>query len=299
MRAQVLTPVVTLFQPDGTLDREGNPRLWAHLLEGGVDGIVLMGSTGEFFGVSQALHHQLIDLAAEKLVGRTKVLLGVGGMRADEVIQMANYALERGLSEVMVISPYYFSLPEEHLEAYYGQVARGTQAHIYLYNFPDRTGHDLSPALVARLAQSHANIVGLKDTVTNVGHTTTILQAVKAVRPDFAIYSGYDDNLVHMAFSGGAGVIGGLSNLMPAQARAWADALEREDFAQAARLQQYFDSAMAIYGVADVFIPALKRGLQKLGLPVCDRCTAPLLPLNDTQDAVLTEHLVRLGLIPG
>lgn len=297
MKAQFLTPAVSVFHKDGTLDLEGNQKVYDYLLSGGIDGLVLMGSTGEFFSMTMEMQKQLIDLAASYVKDRTRVIVGISRMIAGEVIELANYAYGKGLTEVLVVSPYYFRFTEEDLFSWFSQIAQGTPASIFLYNFPDRTGHDLNSQLVLRLARAYRNIVGIKDTVTEMGHTSDILCTLKPEFPDFQAFSGYDDNLVHNVMSGGAGTIGGLSNLLPKQCSAWARAIDAGDLEGIVRGQQFINKAMALYSIAPLFIPVLKYGLQLLGLEIDDACTAPIPALNDAQEAALLQQLKQLGVL--
>ena len=300
MNIQFLTPVVTIFQDDGvTPDWEANKRVHDFLIENGVDGLVLMGSTGEFFSMSMDTQKAIVDFAAETLIGRTRVFIGASRMQVDETVELCNYAVSKGLDEVMIVSPYYFRLSEASLEEYYVQVAQRTKARIFLYNFPDRTGHDLTPALVSRLAQRCENIVGIKDTVINMEHTSRILSAVKAVRPDFQVFSGFDDNLVHNAMGGGAGCIGGLSNLIPQKCAAWAKAIREGDLEAMAQWQVYFNKAMALYDVCLPFIPAVKYAMNQIGLDVNETCSSPILPATEEQRRALDELMVQLEILPG
>lgn len=298
MNIQFLTPVVTIFQDDGvTPDWEANQKVHDFLIENGVDGLVLMGSTGEFFSMSMETQKAFIDFAARTLIGRTRVFIGASRMQLDETVELCNYAVSKGLHEVMIVSPYYFFLSEESLEAYYGQIAQRTQAKIFLYNFPDRTGHDLTPALVCRLAQKHENIVGIKDTVINMEHTSRILSAVKPIRPDFQVFSGFDDNLAHNALGGGAGCIGGLSNLIPRNCAAWTRAIREGNVEEMAKWQKYFNNAMSFYGICTPFIPAAKYAMNRVGLQVNETCSAPILPASEEQRKALDDLLVRLGAV--
>lgn len=294
---QFLTPVVTIFENDGrTPDWEGNRKVHDFLIRGGVDGLVLMGSTGEFFSMSMDTQKAFIDFAAKTLTGRTRVFIGTGRMQSDETIQLCNYAVEKGLNEVMIVSPYYFRLPESSIEAYYSQIAEHTKARIYLYNFPDRTGHDLSPNLVLRLAMKYENIVGIKDTVTCMSHTSDILSLVKPVRPEFQVFSGFDDNLNHNILGGGSGCIGGLSNLIPEKCAAWAEAIRRGSIKDMAYWQQYFNDAMALYNICTPFIPAVKYAMNLRGLAVSETCSAPILPPDSRQKEALKQLLCRLDI---
>lgn len=297
MEIKYLTPVVTIWQPGGAVpDWEGNRRLHDFLLSGGVDGLVLMGSTGEFYTMSLETQKQMVDFAAQTLAGRTELLIGAARMNLEETIDLCRYAASRSLDNVMLVSPYFFRLTQEDLEAYYSRIAQSADCRIYLYNYPDRTGHDLTPELVKKLALRHENIVGIKDTVSEFGHTRAILQAVKPERPDFQVFSGFDENLAHCALSGGSGCIGGLSNLIPAQCAAWVRALREENLADMAKWQAYFDRAMALYDISSPFMPAVKRGLHLLGLPLEEACAFPVSPLNETQEKDLIALMQALAL---
>ena len=299
MKAQFLTPVVTIFQNDGkTLDLEGNRRVHNFLIENGVDGLVLMGSTGEFFSMSLETQKAFVDFIAETLRGRTRIFIGASRMQIDETIELCNYAVSKGLPEVMLVSPYYFRLPEDALEAYYDQIAEHTDARIYLYNFPDRTGHDLTPELVCRLAMKHANICGIKDTVTTMGHTSDIMSMVLPLRPDFEVFSGYDDNLVHNILGGGAGCIGGLSNLIPETCAAWASAIRENNLEEMVRLQSYINDAMAIYKICTPFIPAVKYAMNVRGLGISEACSKPILPPSGEQQAQIRALMEKLDIRP-
>lgn len=269
MKAQFLTPVVTVFENDGiTPSWEETAKVHDFLIENGMDGLVLMGSTGEFFSMSMETQKAYIDFAAKTLTGRTRIFIGTTRMNLAETIELTNYSVSKGLNEVMIVSPYYFRLPETSLEEWYSQIAEHTDAHIFLYNFPDRTGHDLTPELVVKLAQKYPNIVGIKDTVTPMNHTSNVLSAVLKVRPDFEVFSGFDDNLIHNIAGGGAGCIGGLSNLIPEKCAAWTRSIREGDFKAMSDWQQYFNDAMALYNICTPFIPAVKYAMNLRGLGI-------------------------------
>ncbi len=295
MEVKYYTPVITVFEEDGaTPDWEGNRRLHRFLLEGGVDGLVLMGSTGEFYTMSLETQKEMIDFAARTLPAGTEVMVGAARMKMAETLDLCRYAASRGLDRVMLVSPYYFRLTQEDLEEYYGRIARETPCRIYLYNYPDRTGHDLTPELVERLALRFENIVGIKDTVSELGHTRAVLRAVRKERPDFAVYSGFDENLAHIALSGGNGCIGGLSNLLPDRCAAWVRAIREERMADIAAWQQYFDRAMALYDIAQPFMPAVKRALKLRGMELGEACAFPVSPATEAQEAKLAALLSEL-----
>ena len=123
-KSMFLTPVVTAFDQQGNLDIQANKNIWDHLINGGVDGLVIMGSTGEFFSMTKEQKIQLIDEVLTYTKGRIKVYIGTSCMREDETIELSNYALNSGAEAVMIIGPYYFSLSNESIIEYYDKIAK-------------------------------------------------------------------------------------------------------------------------------------------------------------------------------
>lgn len=292
-----MTPVVTVFSADGSLDVQGNKNVYEHLIRGGVDGIVVMGSTGEFFSMSMAEKKQLVDLAAGTIQGRTRLLIGASCMDWRETVELGNYALDAGAEAVMIVPPYYFALSDASVLEYFGRVARGIHGNILLYNFPDRTGYDLKPEVILQLARAHKNIVGLKDTVEKMGHTREVIKAVRPEFPEFEVLSGYDDNFVHNVLCGGNGCIGGLSNLIPEVTSAWAKAVCTGDAEGVAKGQRIIDQYMDLYGIGTPFIPIMKRAMQLRGIEMGDTSTVPFLPASPEQEAQIRAVLERMGLL--
>ena len=206
-KAMFLTPVVTAFNKEGKLDAQANRNVWEHLIKGGIDGIVIMGSTGEFFSMSMEAKKELIDLATDYINKRVKLYIGTSCMTIEETVELSNYALEKGADAVMIIGPYYFSLSPESIEYYFDEVAKQIKGDIYLYNFPDRNGYDLTAEITLNLLRKNKNIVGFKDTISEMGHTRRLLATVRDEFPDFVVLSGYDENLAHVMLSDGNGCI--------------------------------------------------------------------------------------------
>lgn len=148
MNAKWITPVVTAFDAEGHVDLEANKRIYEHLIQGGMDGILILGSIGEFFAISMEEKKKLIDTAVSYINKRVTLYVGTNCMILKECIELSNYAIEKGADAVMVISPYYFNLPHDSVINFYDQVADNVNGPVLLYNFPDRTGYDLSPQLI-------------------------------------------------------------------------------------------------------------------------------------------------------
>lgn len=297
MKARFLTPVVTAFDEYGEIDIQSNKNIYDHLIRGGIDGIVVMGSTGEFFNMSMNQQKQLIDLAINYIDKRTKVYIGTSCMSVEDTIEMTKYAHHAGADAVMVISPYYFSLSDESLELFYGEVADSTSAKIYLYNFPDRTGYDLSPELTFKLIQKHKNIVGYKDTVTEMNHTRKLIDKIKPKFPEFDILSGFDENFVHNVISGGGGCIGGLSNLAPEIFSKWTKVLNEKDFDEISKYQKIVDKMMRIYDIGTPFIPIIKKAMILRGIDMEDYCTKPFIKADEKQSEQILSIMEDVNLL--
>ncbi len=289
-KAVFYTPVVTAFDRDRELDIRGNINVYEHLIRGGMDGIVVMGSTGEFFAMTDRQKKDLIDLAGRTAKGRTRVMIGVSCLRVDETVELGNYAIAAGADAVMAISPYYFALTDESVEYFYDRVADGIRGDIYLYNFPDRTVHDLSPEVTLRLLRKHPNIIGQKDTVAGMEHTKRLIRAVGGEFPEFEILSGYEENTVHNVLSGGSGCIGGLSNLYPELFSGLVEAVNAGDMERSSLLQKKADALSGLYEIGKPFVPVLKKAMILHGIEMEEYCTEPLLPADEAQ----TEKLLAL-----
>lgn len=293
-KTQFLTPVVTCFNENGQLDQQANEAAYEHIIAGGIEGLVVMGSTGEFFAMTMEQKKQLIDIATKYVRDRAKIYIGTGSMSANDTIELSNYAHKAGADGVMIISPYYFRLPSASIEAFYDAVLPHIQADVFLYNFPDCTGYDLTPDIVLPLLRRHKNIVGLKDTVSMVSHTRDLIVKILPEFPDFSIYSGFDDNLAYVMSSGGAGCIGGLSNLVPEKFAAWAKAIDEKDFDATEQYQQFANNLMDFYSIGQPFIAMMKVAMKMRGIPLQEYCTIPLLKADGQQIEKITALMKKL-----
>lgn len=282
-----ITPAVTPMLPDGEIDPDSARQLYRHLVTGGVDGILILGSIGEFFGFRMDQKKALILCAKEAIAGKCKFIVGTTSMVFDEIVELSNYALEQGADAVMIIPPYYFHFTDESVYEYYDMLAKEIHGDIYLYNFPERTGYDISAQVVKKLALAHMNIIGIKDTISGVDHTRELIKQVKEVRPDFEIYSGFDDNFAHNVLCGGNGCVAGLSNLYPELTSSFADAMRKSDLQRAATCQRCIDRLMDIYSVGKPFVPFIKAALAEKGIIQYAAATKPM-------PAVTREQLDRL-----
>ena len=287
----VFCPSITITDDGGNIDYD----LWGkhldHLAEAGIDGVLLFGSIGEFYSVSLADKRKAIEFAVGRVAGRMKVFAGVGDTVYDNVLDLARFAEKAGADAVVAVSPYYFGPSAPCAEEYFGGIAEATKLPVILYNFPARTGSDLSPELVARLAGAHRNICAIKDTVDNISHTRKVIRAVRAVRPDFSVLSGFDEYYLVNRASGGNGVLCGLTNVEPELFARMHHAYETGDFTTAIACAGTVSRLMAVYDACDLFVSAIKVAVSLKGLPISTKIFGPAVQATPEQVEKIKELL--------
>lgn len=296
MNAAYLTPAITLFREDGSLDLESQAKLFDNLIENGIDGILVEGSSSEFFAMPMDQRREMAKFAIEKVAHRVKLIIGTSHMVADEIVNFSNYCLEAGADAVMILPPYYFHFGAEALLQYYDRLASSIQGPIYIYNFPDNTGYTIPPETVLQLARLHSNIVGMKDTISGMDHTRELIKVVKSQIPSFEIYSGFDDNFAHNVLAGGNGCIGALSNVVPEICAAWVRAFQENDLEGIAKGQQTIDRLMDLYTIRSPFLPVVKETARLRGIAATSSGTFPMPNATVEDDARILELLRREGI---
>lgn len=257
----IYTPMITIFDNEGEIDKKSASALVEKLISDGVDGIVILGSIGEFYNLSPDEKAEYIKFITETVAGRTKVIVGTSSNNIKEVIELNKCSKEAGADAVLIVTPYYFTLNEQYVYEYYRTIAKNTELPILLYNFPAKTNTNLSPDLVLKLATEFENIVGIKDTTDSISNVRKFVDKIKSVRKDFSILSGFDEYLIPNLQVGGDGMIGGLSNI---KAKIFTDtykAFMNKDFEKVSILQKDINKLMKIYDLADPFIVAMKEAV--------------------------------------
>ena len=295
MKANYITPAVTVFSEDGSINFEEQGKVYEHLIAGGVDGILILGSIGEFFALSMEQKKELIRFAVKTIDHRIRLIAGTTSMIFDEILELSEYADQEGVDGVMVLPPYYFPISEAGMVTYFGKIAEALpQTNLYLYNFPDRTGCDITPDVTVELVEKYENIKGYKDTQAGMDHTRELIRRVKAIRPDFEIYSGFDDNFAHNILAGGDGCIAGLSNVFPRLTSGWAEAFRKEDLKRVQEIQERIDALMQIYQVGKPFVPYIKAAMQEEGILATPKASFPF-PEVTEEDRVRIRSILPEG----
>ncbi|RMG95014.1 MAG: 4-hydroxy-tetrahydrodipicolinate synthase [Deltaproteobacteria bacterium] len=286
-----LTAIVTPFS-NGRIDEDALRRLVETQIQAGIDGLVPCGTTGESPTLSHAEHAEVVAKVVEATKGRVPVLAGAGSNCTREAIDLARACREAGASGTLQITPYYNKPTQEGLVAHFTAIADAVDLPMVLYNVPGRTGVDLRPETVARLAR-HPNIVGIKEAT---GDMTRVPELRRSCGPDFSILSGDDATVLPLLACGGDGVISVTANVVPGRMARLCAAARRGDLETARRLHdEHLPLTRALFAVTNP-VP-VKAVLAMLGR-IEDELRLPLVPLDEDHPvrSRLRELVVELGL---
>jgi 4-hydroxy-tetrahydrodipicolinate synthase len=206
-----LVALVTPMQTDGTIDKEALKELIEWHIRSKTDGLVIAGTTGESATLSYDEQHDLIAFAVKTAAGRIPIIAGTGSNSTEATIKLSLNAEKAGAQACLIVTPYYNKPTQDGLYKHYKAVAERVHIPIILYNVPGRTGCDLLPTTVERLAEL-PQIMGIKEAT---GKLDRALEIIKHSRDDFAIYSGDDATALELMLHGAKGVISVTANIAP------------------------------------------------------------------------------------
>ena len=255
------TALVTPFTKAGALDEAAVRRLSRRQIEGGVHFLVPVGTTGESPTLSLAERLRIVEIVADEAAGRAPILAGAGGYDTNEVIHAAAEMKQAGADGLLSVTPYYNKPTQEGLFQHYRAIAESTSLPIVVYNVPSRTGCNVEPATVVRLA-SLPRIVGVKEAS---GNMTQMCEVCRAVPADFIVLSGDDAVTLPLMAVGGRGVISVVSNELPTEMSQMVEAAERGDFAAARALHTRIFPLMQVNFIESSPGP-LKTAMAAMGL---------------------------------
>jgi len=228
--------MVTPFRQDQSLDEPALRRLVRRQLDAGVDFLVPCGTTGESPTLTRAEQLRVVEIAIEEARGRVPVLAGAGGYNTAEVIELASELKALGADGILSVTPYYNKPTQEGLYQHYRAIAAAVSLPVVLYSVQGRTGVNLEPATVKRLAEIE-NIVGIKEASGNIAQMSAILNIVPE---QFAVLAGDDAVTLPLAALGGRGVISVAANEIPAEMTRLVRLCLKNDFSAARQLHRRF-----------------------------------------------------------
>ncbi len=271
----IIPPIITPLNPDLSLDSVSLQKLIDHLIDGGVHGIFLLGTTGEFAGLSYQVKNQLIRETCQLVEGRVPVLVGITDCSIEESISLAEVAKASGAYAVVAAPPFYMNVGQAELIAYYTALADQVPLPLYLYNMPSHTKISIEIDTVMALA-THPNIIGLKDSSGSGGNFQMLCHAMKD-NPGFTLLVGPEEMTAETVLMGGHGGVNGGANLFPSLYVELYYAAEQKNWPVIRALQEeVMYISKNIYGLGTYrsgYIMGLKTAMSLLGL--CQECFAP------------------------
>jgi 4-hydroxy-tetrahydrodipicolinate synthase len=255
------TALVTPFQCDGSLDEAALRSLVNRQVDAGIDFLVPCGTTGESPTLTHAEHLRVVEIAIEVANGRVPVLAGAGGYNTAEVIALAKEVASMGASGILSVTPYYNKPTQEGLYQHFAAIAVAVKIPVILYSVQGRTGVNIEPATVVRLAKIE-NIVGIKEASGNVAQMGAILNSVPE---NFIVLSGDDALTLPLIALGGRGLISVVSNEIPAEMARLVNLARTGDFATARKIHHRYHALMEINFVESNPIP-VKAAMAEMGL---------------------------------
>jgi 4-hydroxy-tetrahydrodipicolinate synthase len=264
----IITPMATPLLNDDKIDKSGLKKLIDHLVKGGVNGIFILGTTGEATSLSNKLKQELVSLSCEFVDGRLPVLVGITDPSPKESLGLVSFSRNAGASAVVAAPPFYFTLTQPELLFYYNRLADQSALPVYIYNMPAQTKIMIEPSTVAALSK-HPNIPGIKDSSGAGPYFNTLLYLLKE-NPDFSVFVGPDEMMAQSVLLGGSGGVNSGSNMFPELYVRLYNAAAEGDLTTVRRLQQaVMEISSVIYsqgGGGYRFLKGIKKVLSILDI---------------------------------
>ncbi len=284
------TAIITPFK-DGKVDFESYKSLIDMQIAGGIDAIVTCGTTGEGSTLTDEEHREVIKFTVDYVAGRVPVIAGTGSNDTAYANDLSKYACEVGADALLLVTPYYNKATQKGMYESFKATADLCDKPIILYNVPSRTGCNLLPETVAKLAE-HPRIVAIKEASGNISQ---IAELAYLAGDKIDIYSGNDDQIVPVLSLGGIGVISVLSNLMPRETSDICKKYLAGDTAGALKLQ--LDLLPLVNNLFTEVNPMpVKAAMAAMGYGE-NSLRLPLTPMDEAKEAVLLGIMKGHGLI--
>ena len=285
------TALVTPFQKDDSLDEGTLRKLIRRQIEAGIDFLVPCGTTGESPTLTRAEHLRVCKITVEEAAGKTPVLGGAGGYNTAEVVELAKELQHIGVDGLLSVTPYYNKPNPEGLYQHYKAIAAATPLPIIVYSIQGRTGINVDPATLRRLAEIET-IVGVKEASGNMAQIATIAHLLPN---DFTLLSGDDSITIPVIAAGGHGVISVVSNEIPAEMTILTQLARTGDFAGARAIQRKFFDLMSVNFIEPNPAP-VKAAMAMMGLlePVF---RLPMVPVSEASLGKIEIVLKGCGLL--
>lgn len=279
--------LVTPFQKDGGIDEPSLKNLVEHVIEGGVDYLVALGTTSEAATLEEPERYRVMEIILEQNRKRVPVMVGIGGNNTREVIKnIRKFPYASCCDAVLSVTPYYNKPSQEGLYAHFKEISEESELPVVLYNVPGRTSVNMAASTTVRLSLDCPRILGIKEAGGNVQQVTEIL---KGKREDFRVLSGDDGLALPLLSIGAEGVISVLANFLPGEFSRMMRLGMEGDFRAAALLHRKFADWYRVL-FAEGNPAGVKAALQIARIIESNTLRLPLLPVSEA----LHKEMLRL-----
>jgi 4-hydroxy-tetrahydrodipicolinate synthase len=287
-----LTAMVTPFDKEDKVNEEGLRENVRFQIKSGIHGLVPVGTTGECTTLSYAEHNRVIEVVVDAANGKIPVLAGTGSNSTSEAIMLTKHAKEVGADGALIVVPYYNKPTQAGLYQHYKRIAEDIDLPQVIYNIPSRTGVNMQPDTMAKLAKLK-NIVGVKEASGDLEQVTRIIELTRG--ENFSVISGDDSLTLEIMKRGGVGIISVVSNLVPDKVAKMVDSFRSGDIETAERIN---DELAPLYRA--LFIETnpgpVKMAMNLMGMAV-GGLRLPLVELELENQKKLRKVLVEMGLV--
>ncbi len=293
--------MVTPLDAKRRLDKKGTKNMVNHLLKGGVDGIFLLGTTGEGPHLSYAIREELVKTVCGLVKGRVPVLVGITETDMDDAVAFAARCKAYGASAVVAAPPYYFKLTQAECVAWFTEMADRLPLPLVIYDMPAHTDTVIEPATIAKLA-AHLNIIAMKDSSSVIALFNKFRVALEPFAEKFSLFMGPDEAMGEAVLMGADGGVCTGANLWPAQFKAMYLAAKAGEIENVRWLQRFTTmSSYLLYGLGQGqigFLKGVKCALAEMGL-IQNVLASPFSPFTGRERAKVKAALKRLKSVKG
>lgn len=282
--------VVTPFKNDSSIDFAAMGRITEHLIKGGVDYIVLMGTTGEASTLNKDEKRALTSFVTELVNGRVPLVAGIGGNNTSETVSFIRHADFEGIDAILSVAPYYNKPSQRGIYQHFRQIAASSPVPAIIYNVPARTGSSILPETCLELARDCENIIGIKEASGNIENVLRILRD----KPDnFFVVAGNDIDILPVIAAGGSGVISVLANAYPGEVTEMVNQALKNNYRSAREIQYRFLEMTELL-FTDGNPSGVKAMLSNMNL--CQNILRlPLVPVNRSVQSRIQKAMEAMG----
>jgi len=287
----IWSPMATPLKKDGSLDSATTRILVDFLIDGGIDGLLPLGTSGEFALLSDSERREITNVVVDQANGRVPVVVGVSDPSIEKILQYSRYAKDAGADAIIAVPPYYFTTTNEGLYQFYKKLSEDTGMPLMIYNIPEWAHCLVPPDIVKRLADEKL-VVGMKYTEDNF---LNLLKFHQETKGKIAIFTGSDALAYSNLEFGGSGAVIGISNVAPRECAKIFDEFKSGNLRKAKELQMKLLPVIEAIGIGK-FPAGLKEAMKLVGIPVGE-VKPPLLPLTGIEKKLVRDHMRQSGLL--